>query len=108
MAERRRLDVEVAERGLAPSRARAQALILAGKVTVNGQVVTKAGTQVKAGAQLEVAEPDHPYASRGALKLEAALDDQINRVGPSRNLRRHPIPQLRQPPEYVPLKTRLT
>ena len=75
MAERRRLDVEVAERGLAPSRARAQALILAGKVTVNGQVVTKAGTQVKAGAQLEVAEPDHPYASRGALKLEAALDE---------------------------------
>ncbi len=74
MAERRRLDVEVAERGLAPSRARAQALILAGKVTVDGQVVTKAGTPVKGEAAIEVAQPDHPYASRGALKLEAALD----------------------------------
>ena len=74
MAERRRLDVEVAELGLAPSRARAQALILAGKVTVNGQVVTKAGTPVKAEAVVGVTEPDHPYASRGALKLEAAFD----------------------------------
>jgi len=74
MAERRRLDVEVAERGLAPSRARAQALILAGKVTVDGQVMTKAGAQVKPDAVVEVAMPDHPYASRGALKLEAALD----------------------------------
>ncbi len=74
MIERRRLDVEVAERGLAPSRARAQALILAGKVTVDGRVMTKAGTQVKADAVVLVAEPDHPYASRGALKLEAALD----------------------------------
>ena len=74
MVERRRLDVEVAERRRAPSRARAQALILAGKVTVDGQVVSKAGTQVKAGAVVVVAQPDHPYASRGALKLEAALD----------------------------------
>ena len=74
MIERFRLDVAVAERGLAPSRARAQALILAGKVTLNGQVMTKAGAQVTADAIIEVAEPDHPYASRGALKLEAALD----------------------------------
>jgi len=74
MADRRRLDVEVAERGLAPSRARAQALIIAGKVTVDGRVISKAGTPVKTGAVIEVAEPDHPYASRGALKLEAALD----------------------------------
>jgi len=74
MIERFRLDVAVAERGLAPSRARAQALILAGKVTVNGQVITKAGAQVTADATIEVAEPDHPFASRGALKLEAALD----------------------------------
>ena len=74
MAERRRLDVVVAERGLAPSRARAQALILAGKVTVDGHVMTKAGAQVKPDSVVEVAMPDHPYASRGALKLEAALD----------------------------------
>lgn len=74
MTNRRRLDVELAERGLAPSRARAQALIIAGKVTVDGRVVTKAGSQVKEDAAIEIAEPDHPYASRGALKLEAALD----------------------------------
>lgn len=74
MADRRRLDVEVAERGLAPSRARAQALILAGKVMVDGQTMTKAGTQVTADVVIEVTEPDHPYASRGALKLEAAFD----------------------------------
>ena len=75
MAGRRRLDAELAERGLAPSRARAQALVLAGKVTVDGRIVTKAGAPVGADAVLEVLEPDHPYASRGALKLEAALDE---------------------------------
>ena len=74
MADRRRLDVEVAERGLTTSRARAQALILAGKVTVDGRFVTKAGTAVTPDAVIEVLEPDHPYASRGALKLEVALD----------------------------------
>lgn len=74
VADRRRLDVELAERGLAPSRARAQALILAGKVTVDGRFVTKAGTAVAPNAAIEVLEPDHPYASRGALKLEVALD----------------------------------
>lgn len=74
MAERRRLDVEIAERGLTSSRARAQAMIIAGKVRVNGEVITKAGTQVAADAAIAVDEPDHPWASRGALKLEAALD----------------------------------
>jgi 23S rRNA (cytidine1920-2'-O)/16S rRNA (cytidine1409-2'-O)-methyltransferase len=74
VAERRRLDVELAERGLAPSRARAQALILAGKVTVDGRPVAKAGFQVDREAAIEIAGPDHPYASRGALKLAAALD----------------------------------
>jgi 23S rRNA (cytidine1920-2'-O)/16S rRNA (cytidine1409-2'-O)-methyltransferase len=74
MANKRRLDVLVAERDLAPSRARAQALVLAGKVLVDGASVTKAGTQVRVDAVIEVVEPDHPYVSRGALKLEAALD----------------------------------
>jgi 23S rRNA (cytidine1920-2'-O)/16S rRNA (cytidine1409-2'-O)-methyltransferase len=74
MANKRRLDVLVAERGLAPSRARAQALIIAGKVRVDGEPVTKAGAQLTADVTIEVAEPDHPYVSRGALKLEAALD----------------------------------
>jgi 23S rRNA (cytidine1920-2'-O)/16S rRNA (cytidine1409-2'-O)-methyltransferase len=69
-----RLDVALVERGLAPSRARAQALILAGLVRVDGQPVTKAGTAVADEAVVELLEPDHPWVSRGALKLEAALD----------------------------------
>jgi 23S rRNA (cytidine1920-2'-O)/16S rRNA (cytidine1409-2'-O)-methyltransferase len=71
---RKRLDVLVAERGLAPSRARAQALVLAGKVMVDGMPAFKAGMQVAADADIEVVEPDHPYVSRGALKLAVALD----------------------------------
>jgi 23S rRNA (cytidine1920-2'-O)/16S rRNA (cytidine1409-2'-O)-methyltransferase len=71
---RRRLDVELTARGLAPSRARAQALILAGRVRVDGRVESKAGAAVAAAAVIEVAEPEHPFVSRGALKLAAALD----------------------------------
>ena len=74
MTRGRRLDVVVTERGLAPSRARAQALILAGRVRVGGRVVTKAGTPVAESAEEEVTGPDHPWVSRGALKLVAALD----------------------------------
>lgn len=74
MTARRRLDVVLAERGLAPSRQRAQSLVMAGLVRVDGEVVSKAGTPVGDDARLEVAGPDHPWASRGALKLEAALD----------------------------------
>lgn len=72
--EKKRLDVLLTEYGLAPSRARAQALILAGKVTVDGSVESKAGTQVGPDAEIAVAVPDHPFVSRGALKLAAALD----------------------------------
>jgi 23S rRNA (cytidine1920-2'-O)/16S rRNA (cytidine1409-2'-O)-methyltransferase len=71
---RKRLDIVLTERGLAPSRARAQALVIAGKVLVDGTVVTKAGTSVTEDAAIELAAPDHPYVSRGALKLRAALD----------------------------------
>lgn len=71
---KKRLDVLLTERGLAPSRARAQALILTGKVLVDGIPVTKAGSQIARDAKIEVVEEDHPYVSRGALKLEAALD----------------------------------
>ena len=75
MAKKQRLDVVMTDRGLVPSRARAQSLILAGKVRVNQSLETKAGTQVDPQAEIEVAKPDHPYVSRGALKLEAALDE---------------------------------
>jgi 23S rRNA (cytidine1920-2'-O)/16S rRNA (cytidine1409-2'-O)-methyltransferase len=74
MGQRQRLDVIITSRGLAPSRTRAQALVMAGKVTVDGAVVSKAGTPVQPDARIEVAEPDHPWVSRGALKLVAALD----------------------------------
>ena len=63
------------ERGLAPSRSRAQALILAGKVRVDGSPETKAGAHVDPDAAIHVVTPDHPYVSRGALKLEAAFDE---------------------------------
>ncbi|MBD3857226.1 MAG: TlyA family RNA methyltransferase [Acidobacteria bacterium] len=75
MAKKQRLDVVVTDRGLVPSRARAQALILAGKVRLNGEVESKAGTQVDPEAMIEIIEPDHPWVSRGALKLVAALDE---------------------------------
>ena len=69
-----RLDQLVVERKLAPSRERARALVLAGKVTVDGRVVTKAGAGVDAAATVALVAPDHPYAGRGGLKLAHALD----------------------------------
>ena len=69
-----RLDVALVERGLAPSRERARAIILAGQVTVDGQVVSKAGAPVAAEARVDLATPDHPYVSRGGVKLAHALD----------------------------------
>jgi 23S rRNA (cytidine1920-2'-O)/16S rRNA (cytidine1409-2'-O)-methyltransferase len=69
-----RLDVAVVEKGLAPSRERARALILAGQVRVNGQVVSKAGANVSDEAEVSLIEPDHPYVGRGGVKLAHALD----------------------------------
>jgi 23S rRNA (cytidine1920-2'-O)/16S rRNA (cytidine1409-2'-O)-methyltransferase len=69
-----RLDVALVERGLAPSRERARALILAGQVTVDGQVVSKAGAPVTGDARVELTTPDHPYVGRGGVKLAGALD----------------------------------
>lgn len=69
-----RLDALVVERGLAASRERARALILAGDVRVNGQPVTKAGTAIPRDAEVIVTTPDHPYVGRGGLKLAHALD----------------------------------
>jgi 23S rRNA (cytidine1920-2'-O)/16S rRNA (cytidine1409-2'-O)-methyltransferase len=69
-----RLDVAVVERGLAASRERARALILAGQVTVDGQVVSKAGAAVAEAAHVELSTPDHPYVGRGGVKLAGALD----------------------------------
>jgi len=71
---RTRLDRLVVLRGLAPTREKAQALILSGAVSVDGRRVDKAGTPVEETAELVVAGPPHPYVSRGGVKLEAALD----------------------------------
>jgi 23S rRNA (cytidine1920-2'-O)/16S rRNA (cytidine1409-2'-O)-methyltransferase len=68
-----RLDQLLVDRGLAESRARAQALIRAGDVTVSGQVLDKPGTPVAADAELSL-RPAPAYVGRGALKLAAALD----------------------------------
>ncbi|HET9265587.1 MAG TPA: TlyA family RNA methyltransferase [Vicinamibacterales bacterium] len=71
---RLRLDVLLVERGLAASRERARALVIAGQVRIEGQPATKAGTLVRPDADVTLALPDHPYVSRGGLKLAAALD----------------------------------
>jgi 23S rRNA (cytidine1920-2'-O)/16S rRNA (cytidine1409-2'-O)-methyltransferase len=70
---KQRLDVTVVERGLAETRAKAQALIMAGDVFVDGKRVDKAGAQVAAEAQIEV-KAGLIYVSRGGLKLAHALD----------------------------------
>lgn len=69
-----RLDLLVVQRGLAASRERARALILAGQVRVDGQVQAKAGTLVDEQADVTLARPDHPYVGRGGVKLAHALD----------------------------------
>jgi len=68
-----RLDKLLVERGLAASRERAQALVLAGKVLVNEQKVEKAGAAVDPSADVRILGEDLRYVSRGGLKLEQAL-----------------------------------
>jgi 23S rRNA (cytidine1920-2'-O)/16S rRNA (cytidine1409-2'-O)-methyltransferase len=70
-----RLDVLIVERGLAASRERAQAILLAGNVLVNGQKMGKPGTQIFSDARIEIIGETLRYASRGGLKLEGALED---------------------------------
>ncbi len=68
-----RLDVLIIEKGLLESRNKAQALIMAGKVMVDGQIVTKAGMQISTAADITI-KSELPYVSRGGTKLVAALD----------------------------------
>jgi 23S rRNA (cytidine1920-2'-O)/16S rRNA (cytidine1409-2'-O)-methyltransferase len=72
-AQRKRLDVIVTERGLLPSRQRARAVIMAGSVRVDGQVVDKPGAWVAPASRVEVVGGDLPYVSRGGVKLDGAL-----------------------------------
>ena len=71
---RQRLDTLLVEKGLVESREKARALILAGQVRVDGQVVSKAGAPIAGAAHVELTTPDHPYVGRGGLKLAHALD----------------------------------
>ena len=71
--ERRRLDVELVQRGLAPSRSQASEAIEGGKVIVDGIVATKPGQLVDDVSRID-AEPAHPWVSRGGIKLGHALD----------------------------------
>ncbi len=69
-----RADEALVKAGLAPSRSRAQALILAGKVFSGDQPIKKAGQQIPEDTPLRLKEKDHPWVSRGGLKLAHALD----------------------------------
>jgi ribosomal protein S4 len=71
---RERLDKLVLDRGLAASRERARALIMTGDVLVAGHPETKPGTLVDPAAEIVLRAEDHPYVSRGALKLVKGLD----------------------------------
>jgi 23S rRNA (cytidine1920-2'-O)/16S rRNA (cytidine1409-2'-O)-methyltransferase len=69
-----RIDKLLLDRGIVPSRERAQALVLAGKVLVNGQKTEKAGAAVDAQSEIRLLGDDLKYVSRGGLKLERALE----------------------------------
>ncbi|HEY4742232.1 MAG TPA: TlyA family RNA methyltransferase [Candidatus Acidoferrales bacterium] len=73
--DKTRLDVLLVERGFAPSRQRAQAMLLAGNVAVNGQTSNKAGALIPHDAEIKISGETLRYSSRGGLKLEGALED---------------------------------
>jgi 23S rRNA (cytidine1920-2'-O)/16S rRNA (cytidine1409-2'-O)-methyltransferase len=74
VSQARRIDLELVARGLAPSRERAQALVAAGLVEVDGARATSADQRVAAATPIRLLGRDHPWASRGGLKLAPALD----------------------------------
>ena len=81
-SKRERLDKLLVDKGLAQSRDRARALIMAGKVTVQGERLDKPGTRVETDAAIRLDGGDLPYVSRGGVKLEGALEAfRINPAG---------------------------
>ena len=74
MNPKKRLDIAVYERGLAPSREKAQAQIMAGLVYLNGGKQTKAGLPVKENDMIEIKGCSNPFVSRGGLKLQKAIE----------------------------------
>jgi len=71
---KKRLDRLLVEKELAPSREKAQAFIMAGKVKVDGKPIEKSGHMVNESSQLEVVGLDQPFVSRGGVKLRSAID----------------------------------
>jgi 23S rRNA (cytidine1920-2'-O)/16S rRNA (cytidine1409-2'-O)-methyltransferase len=71
--KRKRIDLILVERGFISSRQRARAVIMAGQVRMDGHAVGKPGTLVSEDAEIEIVGEDHPYVSRGGVKLEGAL-----------------------------------
>ena len=76
-AGRKRLDLLLVERGLAESSQKAQGMILAGEVRVDGQRAGKAGTPIAEDARIEVTSRAQKFVSRGGIKLEGALEDFV-------------------------------
>lgn len=74
MSDKIRLDIAVTQRGLAESREKAKALIMAGQVYLNGQKELKAGATVKPDDEIEVRGSRNPFVSRGGLKLQKAAE----------------------------------
>ena len=73
--KKQRLDLALVERGLAETRSRAQSLIMARRVTVNGQFVDKAGVGVGGDDEVAVVALEHPWVGRGGMKLAYALQE---------------------------------
>ena len=73
MVKRQRLDTLLVDKGLVETREKARALIMAGQVDVDGHGAAKAGTMVAIDADVRVIGPDHPWVSRGGVKLAGAL-----------------------------------
>jgi 23S rRNA (cytidine1920-2'-O)/16S rRNA (cytidine1409-2'-O)-methyltransferase len=73
--KKQRLDVAVVERGLVDTRSKAQSLIMARRVLVNGTFVDKAGANVTADDEVTIAELEHPWVGRGGMKLAHALKE---------------------------------
>lgn len=73
--KKQRLDLALVERGLVDSRAKAQSLIMARRVLVNGQFVDKAGASVAVDDEVTIAELEHPWVGRGGMKLARAVEE---------------------------------
>jgi 23S rRNA (cytidine1920-2'-O)/16S rRNA (cytidine1409-2'-O)-methyltransferase len=72
--KKQRLDLALVERGLVETRAKAQSLVMARRILVNGKFVDKAGANVAADDEVRVAELEHPWVGRGGMKLAHALE----------------------------------